>query len=308
MNKLATRLQAAIAKNQKRHPEAIIGLNFGANDDELAQLELLIGAILPEDFKTVYRQHNGQLEDGANVFNGEEWLSLERIAEEWTLWKKRFDKQEFATLAGVPTDDGIRAVWWTPLWLPFSADGAGNHLCLDLNPSSSGRYGQIVRVWQDDAERSLDATSFEEWLDAYVEGLEESDFIYSEECDAIIDADELYLDDDEEEDESLLSDQERELRQKWRETEAQMQDSFSAIFDEEGEFDLKKVGQLMDKSGLFEALGGGQWDELKNLLGEGDNQNKTDDDDVANDEENDETASDEVSEGDTHQNASKRKH
>nr|WP_241011423.1 SMI1/KNR4 family protein [Burkholderia sp. Ac-20392] len=49
-------------------------------------------------------------------------------------------------------------------WIPFTHDGSGNHLCIDLDPADDGFSGQVIRVWPDDARRERIAGGFSEWL------------------------------------------------------------------------------------------------------------------------------------------------
>ena len=82
---LAQRLQKAIQKIQKQHPDAILQLNEGASEADFSALEAAVWLQLPEEIKEVYRVCNGQSEDSAFLFAGQEWLSLARIGEEWAV-------------------------------------------------------------------------------------------------------------------------------------------------------------------------------------------------------------------------------
>lgn len=169
-------------------------LNTGATDAEFAQLAQLVGVDLPEEVKAIYRVYNGQIYEAPYLFDGEEWLSLERMAEEWAVWKGLLDDGEFADDDGAFDSDaeaGIKPLWWSPLWLPITYDGAGNHLCLDLNPTAAGTYGQVIRMWHDDGERSLEAKSFVAWVAQYVQALEAGRCIYSDEYGAIVNVDDV---------------------------------------------------------------------------------------------------------------------
>lgn len=231
MKTLAKRLQVALNRLAAMYPEADLRLNTGCSDEDLADLEHIVGANLPDAFKVLYRVCDGQAEDGDDLLNGEEWLSLERITEEWQNWQSQYDKGLFIenglAKAGIPTDDGVRALWWSPLWLPFTCDGAGNHACVDLNPSSSGRYGQIIRVWRDDASRNLEATSLDEWIEAYVEGLEEGDYVYDAEFNCVIDASEV--DDDDDDDGEEYAEHEPIPEGLWSEDEAGLHQRFQQL-------------------------------------------------------------------------------
>ena len=183
MSDLSQRLQAAIEHLLQDEAKTGAVFNAGASEAEFEQLEQLIQAKLPEDFKALYRVFNGQAYEEGYVFDGEEWLSLERMAEEWEVWKGLLDDGEFdddEEEADVDADPEVKALWWSPLWIPFTYDGSGNHLCLDLDPTSEGTYGQVIRMWHDDPQRPLEGKTFADWLETYIRGMEEGLYVYSE--------------------------------------------------------------------------------------------------------------------------------
>jgi cell wall assembly regulator SMI1 len=58
----------------------------------------------------------------------------------------------------------VRDDWWNPRWIPFTHDGGGNHLCLDLDPAEGGAVGQVISMWHDSGERAVQGHSFGEWF------------------------------------------------------------------------------------------------------------------------------------------------
>ena len=123
MSDLSQRLQAAIGHMLQDDPETGEVFNAGASEADFAQLEQLIQAKLPDDFKALYRVFNGQTDEAGYVFDGEEWLSLERMAEEWEVWKDLLDDGTFEDdddeAENEDIDPEIKPVWWSPLWIPF---------------------------------------------------------------------------------------------------------------------------------------------------------------------------------------------
>ncbi len=180
---METLWQTIEQKLQDIAPEVYNGLQEGATDAEISELEEVIGVQLPPDLVAFYRIHNGQSPESPGFIHCEEWLSLARILDEWQVWKGLLDGGNF-TQDGAPqasdADEGIQPVWWHPHWLPITYDGSGNHYCLDLAPGEGGHVGQIIRMWHDDSERTLAAPSFEEWIRAYAGQLERDELVYSE--------------------------------------------------------------------------------------------------------------------------------
>lgn len=262
-NQLMANLQRAIAKIQKKHPTAQLGLNSGADEEALLAWEAQLNVALPEEVKAVYRCCDGQWEDGADIFNGEEWLSLNRMHEEWQAW---FDeRQHNGQAAHLPedlaVDDEVQALWWHPLWLPLTSDGAGNHLCIDLAPTQEGKVGQIIRIWHDDTARTLQANSLGEWLEEYVEALDESDCVYSPAHNAIIDAEILY--EESEEDLAQLSESDRQtMQEQWESVQTDLKHTFASLFgdNDKAEALLNKFTQARTKET------DGVWDSLQSLF------------------------------------------
>lgn len=165
-------------------------LNPGVTEKKILSLENIIKKQFPEDFKAFYKLHNGENAHGYGILKGEEFLSMERILEEWNVWQELIDSKallndeegEYISEA----DLGVKNVWWNPNWIPFSYDGNGNHYCIDLDPSAEGTYGQIIRVWHDEPVRELLNSSFTEWINEYISQLENNEFTYSEDYGVLI--------------------------------------------------------------------------------------------------------------------------
>ena len=166
-------------------------LQSGVSDEQIQELEEFLSIKLPEDVKSSYRIHNGQIGYDCGLMEASEFLSLERIKNEWIVWKELLDsgtfQREDGQDQGSEPEKGICNVWWSPQWIPLTYDGCGNHYCLDLNPSEEGTMGQIITMWHDDPERKIVAASFQAWLEKYAEGLESGQFIFSEEYGGIVD-------------------------------------------------------------------------------------------------------------------------
>ena len=69
-------------------------LNAGAREADFAKLEQTLGYALPEEFKELYRVANGE-PDIDGVFAGDEWLSIDRIIDEYAVWKDLYDDGSF---------------------------------------------------------------------------------------------------------------------------------------------------------------------------------------------------------------------
>ena len=90
-------------------------------------------------------------------------LRLKDVIREWRIWNKLLAAGEFRGRRSL-SSPGVREDWYHPGWIPVTADGLGNHHCIDLSPAPGGRIGQIILMWHDQEARPLVAGTLAEWL------------------------------------------------------------------------------------------------------------------------------------------------
>ena len=171
------------------YSDGLLDLNPPASDDEIKELTKTIGVELPKDFLSVLKIHNGQKGEAAWLFDSQEFLSTHRIIEEFNTWKNLLNT-ELQGKVSTP-DDGVKNDWWNINWIPITSDGCGDHYCLDLSPTSSGKKGQIITLWYELAEREIVASSFTQWFEDYLEQLYSGELSYSQEHNSIVYKDEI---------------------------------------------------------------------------------------------------------------------
>ena len=167
MNKEWQKLETWLASNQ---PGSLLDLNPPASDSDIQALEETIGISLPADFIATLKIHNGQKGQARGIFSGLEFLSTQRIQSEWMVWKNLLESGDFSDAEALPAP-GVQKAWWTPAWIPFTNNGAGDHLCIDMNPASQGLKGQIIAIWHDDGKRSIKADSFAQWFGTFTQSI-----------------------------------------------------------------------------------------------------------------------------------------
>lgn len=143
----------------------------GATEGQIDWAESMLEIKLPDDFLEFYKIHNGQRRDAPGIIDGEELMSLERIVEKWFIWKNLVLNGTFEDSLASP-DEGVQEDWFNLSWIPFTYDGSGNHLCLDLAPAPRGYRGQVIRIWHDDAGRFREASSFVTWVTNFVHDMD----------------------------------------------------------------------------------------------------------------------------------------
>lgn len=171
------------------YSDGLLDLNPPATQAQIEELTSILGVDLPEDFIHVLKIHNGQKGDSAWLFDSQEFLSTDRIIEEFNIWKNLLDK-ELQGKVSTP-DDGVKNDWWNINWIPFTSDGCGDHYCLDLSPTDTGTKGQVITLWYESGQREIVSRSFSQWFEEYVVELNTGNLIYSKEYNSIVHKDEL---------------------------------------------------------------------------------------------------------------------
>jgi cell wall assembly regulator SMI1 len=171
-------------------PQVYETLRPGATDERIAEAERRLGVVFPEPVRESYRIHDRQSPEGPMLIDAWEFLSLERIVDEWNVWKQLLDGGEFARSRSKP-EAGIRPDWWDARWIPLTYSGSGDHHCLDLDPAPGGAVGQVILMWHDSPERPLVAPSFEAWLGRFADDLEAGEYVLSEEYGGLVRKDDV---------------------------------------------------------------------------------------------------------------------
>ena len=191
MEEIWARIRTWIEANA---PQLLEVMNPGASEMQIIELERVLSIQLPDDVKTLYRLCNGQSSFNYGIINGTEFLSLERIQDEWSIWKNLLDAGELVDendVEGSRVAPEIRKTWWSPKWIPLTYNGSGDHDCLDLDPTEIGRIGQIIRMWHDDDERKMVASDIKTWLQQYVKRLESGQLVFREDYNGIVNIDDI---------------------------------------------------------------------------------------------------------------------
>jgi ankyrin repeat protein len=148
-----------------------------ATQEEIAVLAEFVGVPLPSTLIDIYRRANGQKPNARKPLGPPSdsldcgWFlsPISEVIADGKMLTELLDQGEFAGHEkDVIADAAVRKVWWDRHWLPILADGGGDHVCLDFNPSPSGKVGQVIEFRHDSGERKL----LNESLDGYIGDLE----------------------------------------------------------------------------------------------------------------------------------------
>jgi len=153
------------------------GSHQKATEQEIIELETIIGETIPEDFRT-FLLHNDitiYFNHGYNSLKIEQVKYISGIMNEH-LKNGVFDdgRIQFAEEAGNYEGDLIQKTWWTNQWLPFCEDSCGNLHCIDFAPGKNGRKHQIIMMEIQDGQGPFsykDYNNFEDYLSRHLQYL-----------------------------------------------------------------------------------------------------------------------------------------
>jgi cell wall assembly regulator SMI1 len=154
-------------------PDLLDELTPGTSEEELIQGEAALGVRLPEDFKALYRLHNG----GCLLPPWRErTLPLESMVQVREMIKE-WDQDDDTFFSDEPPGP-VQPLRGHPEWIPFLWVGyGGEYLCLDLAPGLGGRTGQVIlRPHEYDPAR-LVANSFEALIAQIADDLETDKYL-----------------------------------------------------------------------------------------------------------------------------------
>lgn len=104
---------------------------------------------LPKDLEAIYRWHNGQTGYGSlNPNDNRTFLSIEEVIHTWEFLND-------------PADMDDRSGPISKTWIPFTHNGAGDHLVYETDGENKGK---ILKYWHDDEARSVQNDSLVAWL------------------------------------------------------------------------------------------------------------------------------------------------
>ncbi|MCR5890038.1 SMI1/KNR4 family protein [Hymenobacter sp. J193] len=167
-----------------------VSLNPGASEEALAALEKVLGRPLPDDYKALYRWHNGldeEVENFGNFVYGLSFLPLEEVAANFHSRTQHTEAVPLEhTTAEVRADHVLN-----PYWLSLGFDGSHAWLYVDLDPTPAGTYGQVIFLDEVEETAFLVADSVTSLLTGFAQDLQQG--LYSLNPDALEEDDNEFL-------------------------------------------------------------------------------------------------------------------
>lgn len=142
-------------------------MNNGANEKEILDLEKLLNQILPSSFTDLLKTYNGEKKLG--VMAGFGFLGIEEIKLQWDFFKTAPGQTEAESIY---QKSKIKNELYSLKRIPFAHDGSGNFLCIDYDPNTEGKIGQILYLPAGDPEPiSVIADDFDEFLSFLIDAV-----------------------------------------------------------------------------------------------------------------------------------------
>jgi cell wall assembly regulator SMI1 len=97
------------------------------------------------------------------------FLCLDDALEEWQQLTEALRGGHLDGAVVEYTKGPVRAQWWNARWFPITANGGGDHYCVDMDPAAGGKQGQIISYRHDAGERDVYAEDLATFLLDYVD-------------------------------------------------------------------------------------------------------------------------------------------
>lgn len=148
-------------------------LSKGATDENLDKLIEVTRLKIPDALAELYKITNGEGNPdirygiGLGIF-GFKLMSIDSVILEWERFKDWDDD-----CRPVYQKDLLKENVFNPKRLPFASDGAGQFLCIDFDPASDGREGQIIYLPTGESEPAcVISNNFDEFLLFIIQAVE----------------------------------------------------------------------------------------------------------------------------------------
>ena len=140
---------------------------------------------LPDAFRQSYLLYDGH--GTCRIFEIGRTLSIAQIYGARDIKKQMLQhlRDEFGSATSrevtepIHCDPSIKRQWWSTKWLPFTDSGAGDHLCIDFDPTPQGVSGQIIWVDHETGPENVVAKEFQELVIRQADDLESGKYRYS---------------------------------------------------------------------------------------------------------------------------------
>lgn len=140
------------------------------NNDVYSNFEKVTGLAFPEELKVMLNIRNGV----KKFLNNTEFLSGEKVLEEWKNWKAIYQVSNYMNLVDEyrykNRSEKTVPIYVNPFRIPFITDGGGNFIGIDMLPNRAGTIGQIIAFGVDEMAIRYVASDMNDFLQQFLDG------------------------------------------------------------------------------------------------------------------------------------------
>ena len=177
---------------QANAPALLATLNPPASEERIAEAEVEMAVIFPEEIRAAYLRHDGTSHAGQIgascllFYPMNWWANLEEVVDNWQMKVRvseslRNDDSRgyFPTYNPWWDDLKVCPVWWNPKWVPIGLSGTATSVYVDLEPAPKGTIGQLIA---DDGmqEASVIASGLNHYLEMLIDRVERKVLVFGE--------------------------------------------------------------------------------------------------------------------------------
>ncbi len=168
---------------QKIAPDTYLALSPPISQELLDETEALYKSHnlpFPTELKEIYSITNGNNNTyacfGVYILTPIEYVFQQDVYSENSHWyKKDWEDDDPSGFSSLP-QDYIKTTYLSKNWIPFSCDGTGGNLYLDLDPDKKGNIGQIIGWHCDEDTWTVFADSMTDFLMGLIIKLQTGDY------------------------------------------------------------------------------------------------------------------------------------
>ena len=125
---------------------------------EISEAEAVMRVQFPEDLRKLLFRHDGSGEFSISPYKigggNQRFMPLKTIVATWKRMVKIGATLEKDGEFGEQTGP-IKQNYWNKRWIPFTENGCGDNIFLDLDPDKEGALGQVVDWWHEKGESTF---------------------------------------------------------------------------------------------------------------------------------------------------------
>lgn len=154
---------------KEKSPKTVAALNPAATEDEVRDAESSMRLKFPPEYVKLLKIHNGQNDDIGPLFGRYNFAPLKEVVSTANQYDGDSDDHT-ADEEKIEQDKEVKKTWWlSGGWIPFAIADNGDALCIDTQPTSEGKVGQVIEFSVKKLERTLVSTHFSNWLSRFID-------------------------------------------------------------------------------------------------------------------------------------------